>query len=265
MIIPFVKYQATGNDFVLIDQRSNNFLSRKDTEIIKKICDRRFGIGGDGLILLELHNELDFEMIYFNSDGNESTMCGNGGRCMVQYARTLGQIESSCDFLAIDGSHKATISSKDWVELRMNDVTELKKINQHYVLDTGSPHYVIFVENVHNINVKEEGAQIRYSNPYKLEGINVNFVERNEDGIFMRTYERGVEGETLSCGTGVAAAVLASSEHFDDIRHENLVKVFTPGGNLEVKFKRSSNGFTDIWLCGPAKKVFEGTIDTSKL
>jgi len=265
MNLPFEKYQATGNDFVIIDQRSSEYLNRADTSTIRKICDRRFGIGADGLILLELHPEVDFEMIHFNSDGNERTMCGNGGRCIVKYANTLGLINSSCEFLAIDGVHKASINAKNWVELQMIDVNDMQKVDEHYILNTGSPHYVEFREDVEKIDIEKEGARIRYSSNFKNEGINVNFAERNEGGIFLRTYERGVEGETLSCGTGAAAAALAAYNHFGLLGDKTRLKVNTPGGAQEVKFRKKDDGFSDIWLCGPADHVFSGEIDISQI
>lgn len=265
MNLPFEKYQATGNDFVIIDQRSTKYLSRAHTATIQKICDRRFGIGGDGLILLESHPEVDFEMIYFNSDGNESTMCGNGGRCIVKYASTLGLINSSCEFQAIDGVHKASINAKNWVELQMIDVDDVQKVDKNYILNTGVPHYVAFKEEVDKIDIKKQGARIRYSSKFKKEGINVNFVERTGGGLYLRTYERGVEGETLSCGTGVVAAALIAYNHFGLVGDKTRLKVNTPGGALEVKFHKKDDGFSDIWLCGPADHVFSGEIDISQI
>jgi diaminopimelate epimerase len=260
MIIPFEKYQATGNDFVLIDQRDQKFLTRKDRPMIEKLCDRRFGIGADGLILLENHPTVDFEMIYFNSDGNESTMCGNGGRCIVKFAQKLGIIKDKCQFLATDGVHEALINSEDWVELKMIDVNSIKSANGSFILETGSPHYVTFENKIVDLDVKSEGAKIRYSPPFIEKGININFVEEKENSILVRTYERGVEDETLSCGTGVTAAALTAARHLRTFQNSDQINITTPGGQLKVKFTKSDKTFHDIWLCGPATYVYSGTI-----
>ncbi len=255
--IPFDKYQGTGNDFVMIDNRSYTYLTRNDTEQIKLICDRRFGVGADGLILLQQKEDYDFEMVYFNADGRESTMCGNGGRCIVAFARKLGIIENKCRFWAIDGAHEAFINSNQWVELKMNDVTMIERGDDFFILNTGSPHYVVFVEDLSDINVHESGQMIRYSRRFNEEGINVNFVEKTAEGIIVATYERGVEGETLSCGTGVTAAAIAS--HLNgDFPAKNRVDIETKGGKLQVKLRKHQETFQDIWLCGPAINVFSG-------
>ena len=260
MTIPFDKFQATGNDFIMIDQREQQYLSRKDTEIVEKLCDRRFGIGADGLILLQLAEDVDFEMIYFNSDGGESTLCGNGGRSIVRFAQGIGLINDECTFLAIDGIHHAIINENGDVELQMNKVTEVNIFDDHYTLDTGSPHYISFCDDIKGVNVVEEGAAIRYSYSFKKHGINVNFVQKNGTGIHVRTYERGVEGETLSCGTGVTAAAIASSLNYNELPSEGIIDIHTLGGELQVKYQREGDIFTNIWLCGPAKKVFKGVV-----
>ena len=260
MTIPFFKYQGTGNDFIMIDNRAQHWLSRADTELIRQLCDRRFGIGADGLILLQEKEGYDFEMVYFNADGRESSMCGNGGRCIVAFAQRLGQIEDKAHFLAIDGPHEASIDAAGWVSLKMSDVERVKVQQDYYELDTGSPHYITFVEDVDDIRVVENGQAIRYSETYREEGINVNFVEKQAGGISVLTYERGVEDETLSCGTGVTAAAIA---YYLDQPNENRLQVpiTTKGGQLEVRFDANADGsFQDIWLCGPAQFVFQGEI-----
>ncbi len=206
MKIAFVKYQGTGNDFVMIDDREKTFPQAQ--KIIAKLCDRRFGIGADGLILLQNAEGFDFKMVYFNADGNPSTMCGNGGRCLVHFATSLGIIQHTAQFLAVDGPHEATISDNR-VSLKMADVSKITFDGDDAVLDTGSPHYVRFVEDAMEVDVFTEGRKIRHGKAYDEEGINVNFVSLSRNGIAVTTFERGVENETLSCGTGVTAAALA--------------------------------------------------------
>ena len=251
----FYKYQGTGNDFVMIDNREGVY--SPTTEQNRLLCDRKFGIGADGLICLMPSDEYDFEMLYFNSDGNESTMCGNGGRCLVAFAKQLGIIENKATFNAIDGLHEATIDENNWVELKMTNVDTVEDNDSHFVLNTGSPHYIKFVEDVSQVDVYQEGKAIRYNERFNAEGINVNFVTITKDGIDVVTYERGVEDETLSCGTGVTAAALAFSYLNDEVSN---VPIRTKGGNLAVKFEKSGNGFKNIWLCGPATYVFEGRV-----
>ena len=259
--IPFYKYQGTGNDFVLIDQRKKTYLKRTDHEAVALLCDRKFGVGADGLILLEEKAGYDFEMVYFNSDGYESSMCGNGGRCITAFAQRLGVFERSCRFWAIDGLHEANVIKEDWVELKMMDVDTVEYGEDYFVLNTGSPHYIVFVEDVDDINVVEIGSAIRYSKPYREKGINVNFVEKTDSGLIVATYERGVEDETLSCGTGVTAAAIALASQNEQA--EQRIPIQTKGGNLEIKLQKDvgNKQFSDIWLCGPAKAVFEGEIE----
>lgn len=261
MTFNFFKYQATGNDFIVIDNRQKQFV-KNDTKLFAKLCDRRFGIGADGLILLENTSDFDFKMIYFNADGRESTMCGNGGRSIVHFANFLGIINQKTRFLAIDGAHEATIENQQ-VALKMCDVLKVNHIDSVVVLNTGSPHYVTFLKDIDKLNVADEGAKIRYSPNYIEEGINVNFVEQVDTELFaIRTYERGVEGETLSCGTGATAAAIALyATHRTNSRR---IKLLTKGGHLEVKFENTNGNFTDIWLTGPAQKVFHGTYTTTK-
>ena len=256
MNIPFHKYEATGNDFVIIDNREKKFsLTEGD---VKKICDRKFGVGADGLMLIENHPTLDFDLIYYNSDGSPS-LCGNGSRAAVMMATTLHLIKDTTSFSAYDGKHDADVLASNIVRLKMNDVKEVKKTPEGFFINTGSPHFISNTKDVKNFPVKEEGRKIRYSNDFKPGGTNANFVELLPDNtIFVRTYERGVEDETLSCGTGVTAAALASS--FSG--YQSPVKIKTLGGELSVEFKVGQDGaFTDIFLIGSARKVFEGSFD----
>lgn len=252
------KYQGTGNDFVLLDNREKNI--SLTTEQIKWLCNRRFGIGADGLILLELEPGIDFKMVYFNSDGNESSMCGNGGRCITAFAKYLGIINSEAKFLAIDGIHEAKIDT-DLVSLKMNDVRQVEVGENYFYLNTGSPHYVKFVNNLEEFNVFKEGKKIRNNDRFIFEGTNVNFIEKIDHELFVRTYERGVENETLSCGTGVtAAALVAALKGVSTDKNNCAIK--TLGGHLNVKFdKVLENTFYNIWLQGPATFVFKTTIE----
>ncbi len=254
----FYKYHGTGNDFIIIDNRRNIF-DKNNANLVSQWCDRRFGIGADGLILLEDHPNYDFKMVYYNSDGNISTMCGNGGRCITHFAQYLGIIADSAIFEAIDGKHYAKIS-KVGIELQMNAVNDITKYIDHLVLNTGSPHFVTLIENLDDLNVDVEGRAIRYNDQYVKEGINVNFVERVNGSQFrVRTYERGVEGETLSCGTGVTAVAIAMN--YIGETEKNEVEVITKGGDLKVTFERQGNtGYDNIWLIGPAQQVYKGEI-----
>ena len=265
---PFYKYQGAGNDFVMIDNRATQYLKKEDTKKINRLCDRRFGIGGDGLILLQHHPDCDFEMVYFNADGTEGSMCGNGGRCTVAFAHFLGMIGTECTFMAVDGPHEAIINKAgNWVELKMIDVNTINCKSNHYVLNTGSPHYVTFVEKVAQIDVFREGRNIRYNDTYAAQGINVNFVENTENGLHMATYERGVEAETLACGTGVTAAAIAYAcaypKQAASFLQNGGIPVKAKGGDLIVRFKQEKHSFSDIWLCGPATFVYSGEIKTT--
>ena len=257
MYIHFYKYQGAGNDFVIIDGR--HYKPELTTEQIKFLCDRRFGIGADGLMLLGLHSAYDFEMIYFNSDGNESTMCGNGGRCLVAFAQKIAVIKHKTTFMAVDGLHLAEILDNNWVSLKMLDVSEIEIHENSYFLNTGSPHYVQFTNNLENKDVYSDGKKIRYSERFKNAGTNVNFVEIQDNKLFVRTYERGVENETLACGTGVTAAALASVLQTNSSATSFDIKAL--GGNLKVFFEKQGSGFKNIWLQGPATFVFEGNIE----
>lgn len=247
---------------MLIDNR-NDFVKNPSVAWIKRICHRRFGIGADGLILLQLKDGFDFEMIYFNSDGMQSSMCGNGGRCIVAFAHRLDLTGNNINFSAIDGAHEALItfieSEEIIVSLKMIDVMEIESYPDFYVLNTGSPHYVTFVENLNELNVYEEGKKIRNSVRFEKDGINVNFVKADLENkvLHVRTFERGVEDETWSCGTGVTAVALVAGL---TSQTEDTFHISTPGGNLEVSFERSGLGFKNIWLKGPATHVYDGLI-----
>lgn len=257
MKLTFYKYQGTGNDFVIIDNRKGDVVLTKQQ--VKFLCDRRFGIGADGLMLLASKAGYDFEMIYFNSDGRESTMCGNGGRCLVKFAYDMGLHKTAYKFLAVDGEHEANIDDKGWINLKMQDVNKIDHDRGDAILNTGSPHYIKPVNDIKGMNVFKEGREIRNSREFAKEGINVNFVEQKDDLIAVRTYERGVEDETFSCGTGVTAAALVFA-HND--RGFNRVEVETMGGNLAVEFdKIDDQHFENIWLCGPATFVFKGEVE----
>lgn len=260
--IPFVKYHGAGNDFILIDDRDGRWGEKVNESWIAGVCHRRFGIGADGLILLQASTDgADFFMKYYNSDGKQSTFCGNGGRCIVSFAAQLGIHKGECKFLGTDGWHSGSIDEHGLVCLSMTDVKEIVSINSNtYTLYTGSPHYVTFVDNVESIDVEKEGRAIRNSDPFKKEGINVNFVEITGPAeIRIRTYERGVEDETMACGTGVVAAAIAYTFHSNN--NSEKCMVHAQGGILSVEFKRNGEQeFSDVRLTGPAIEVFHGEV-----
>jgi len=259
MKLTFYKYQGTGNDFVMIDNRDGKF-PKEDTALVAKLCDRRFGIGADGLILLENDPETDFRMVYYNSDGNTSSMCGNGGRCLVSFAKSLNVIEKETTFIATDGLHHATIFDNGTVSLQMKDVDTIEITAEHVFLDTGSPHHVQMEENLKEFDVKTQGANIRYSDMYGKAGSNVNFVNQDNENTFsIRTYERGVEDETLSCGTGATAVAIAMKALGKT--HSDKINLNVEGGKLEVSFTENNEKFTDVFLKGPATFVFKGEIE----
>ncbi len=262
MKIPFTKYHGAGNDFILIDDREGVWGDRMNESWIAHVCHRRFGIGADGLILLQKSNDgADFFMKYYNSDGRQSTFCGNGGRCIVSFAAHLGIHHGNCKFLGTDGWHKGSIDEKGIVYLSMTDVNEITSLDSHtFTLYTGSPHYVTFVDDVESIDVQNEGRAIRNSALFETEGINVNFAQIiGPSEIRIRTYERGVEDETMACGTGVVASAIAYTFHSGN-KFERC-SVVTQGGALNVEFKRDGkNNFTDVRLIGPAVEVFRGEV-----
>nr|WP_256260016.1 diaminopimelate epimerase [Winogradskyella luteola] len=254
----FYKYQGTGNDFIIVDNRLQK-IDKNNTKRIAELCDRRFGIGADGFILLENDKTSDFKMVYYNADGNESSMCGNGGRCITAFAKFLGLIDDETEFNAIDGLHKAKIED-GIVHLQMQDVSYIESFETHTFLDTGSPHHIEMVTAIESFNVKEKGSTIRYGGLYGKAGSNVNFVEQITDDTFaVRTYERGVENETLSCGTGVTAVALAM--HSKAKASKNVINLKTQGGELKVSFNKNEKGYDNIWLIGPAEQVFKGEME----
>jgi diaminopimelate epimerase len=259
MQLQFYKYQGAGNDFVMIDNRSGVF-PKENTKLIAHLCDRRFGIGGDGLILLENDSETDFKMVYYNSDGNQSSMCGNGGRCLVAFAKDLEVIQDKTTFIATDGLHHASFEDNGLVSLQMIDVPTIDIKKDYSFLNTGSPHHVQMVEDLEHYNIKAEGAAIRYGELYGTAGSNINFVKKINDTTFkLRTYERGVEDETLACGTGATAVAIAMNATGQT--DATTINVNVEGGKLVVSFDKTANGFTNVFLKGPAKFVFKGTID----
>ncbi len=260
MTVEFCKYHGTGNDFILIDDRSEEFPG-DNVELIRDLCKRRFGIGADGLILLRNHQDTDFRMVYFNADGKEGSMCGNGGRCAVAFAYRIGLCREAATFMAADGTHLAKVIRPDHIQLKLRSVSDIRVMHDHYELDTGSPHYVTFVDAVEEVDVYEIGRKIRLSNAFRAEGINVNFVQQEPDGIFIRTYERGVENETWSCGTGVVAGVICAALRDPSGRSEYQVR--TRGGDLTVTFRREGESqFRNILLEGPAEYVYQGSFET---
>jgi diaminopimelate epimerase len=254
--IHFYKYQATGNDFVIIDNRETKIVF--SNEQVSQICHPKFGVGADGLMLIENHPTLNFHLEYFNKDGSKS-LCGNGCRAAVQFASQLGLVNGKAAFNAFDGPHSADILPSGDIRLKMGDVKEIQTIGEDYHIHTGSPHFIRFVTGIEDYPVFEEGKKIRYSDAFKPGGANVNFVELQPgNAIFVRTYERGVENETLSCGTGITAAAIAASLK----GYTSPVKINTLGGQLTVEFKNSQSGtFQEIHLIGPAKMVFKGQLD----
>lgn len=257
MEITFYKYQGTGNDFVVIDNRDLSF-PRENTKLVNFLCDRHFGIGADGLMLLNPSETYDFTMVYYNSDGTESTMCGNGGRCLVAFAHKLGLFKTKTTFDAVDGLHYADY--KDGItNLQMIDIDTVEIHPNHCFLNTGSPHHVEIIDTIDTFDIQQKGAQIRYGAPYFEEGTNVNFVAPlTNNGFRVRTYERGVEGETLACGTGVTAVAISMYETKQT--QATTIPIKVEGGELEVSFTPTTNGYKDVFLKGPATFVFKGNI-----
>ena len=251
----FHKYHGAGNDFILIDNRKLTF-DADNISLVKRLCDRRFGIGADGMMLLQEHPDYDFEMRYFNSDGREGSMCGNGGRCIVAFARQLQLGGDTTRFMAVDGLHDAEVTGDGVISLKMSDVTEIETIGSDFYLNTGSPHYVRFMEDLNLLDVYAEGRKIRYNERFSRLGTNVNFVKLENDHLTVYTYERGVEDETLACGTGITASALCAA--LLKGTRQGVFQVTAKGGELSVSFERKEEGFSGIWLKGPAQFVFEG-------
>ncbi len=255
----FYKYTGAGNDFILINNYNGELPDLSEKQI-SFLCNRRFGIGADGIMILKKHPDFDFEMEYFNSDGSGGTMCGNGGRCIVAFARKTGFINDYAKFIASDGIHEAYILNDNIVKLKIIDVKKIEKISNDYTCYTGSPHYIRFCSNIGSSNVYEEGQKVRFSDKFKNEGINVNFIEILRDNVLkIRTYERGVENETLACGTGAVASALTYAE-INNLKSGEII-LNAKGGRLVVNFEKKNNGFENIWLSGPADFVFKGIIN----
>lgn len=261
MKISFFKYQGAGNDFILIDNRTMRF-DGTDDSLIRFLCDRRFGVGADGLMLLENDPGYDFRMRYFNSDGHEASMCGNGGRCIVAFAGKRNIIQNQTEFIAVDGSHKAILESDGQVNLKMKDVASIEEIAEDFFLDTGSPHYVTFTDSLEGLDIYAEGRKIRYNERFREAGTNVNFVELKNGSLTVYTYERGVENETLACGTGITAAALCAAVKTG--KEKGIFHINAKGGSLSVSFERKEEGFRNIWLKGPAEFVFKGSVERKK-
>lgn len=261
MTINFEKYEGTGNDFIIIDNRNDAF-DKQNVNLINYLCNRRFGIGADGLLLLENNSQYAFEMVYFNSDGNISSMCGNGGRCIARYAFEHEIIKESDIFYAIDGEHHVEIMNDENVCLKLLVYNNIESFNNDFLVETGSPHYVAFKEDIYTMDLLSEAKKIRYNKPFTEKGINVNFVNKAllNDLVHLRTYERGVEAETLSCGTGTVAVAMVAKQQFAELQEAETINLKTKGGLLKVHFK--NNG---VWLSGPATQVFKGKIDLNAL
>jgi diaminopimelate epimerase len=260
MKIGFEKHHGAGNDFIMIDARAldENLFS---TKIVKRLCDRHFGIGADGLILLQNDDKSDFRMKYFNADGKEGTMCGNGGRCISFFASRIGIIGDKANFMGIDGEHTAILNKDGSISLKMSDVDYIKKLNDGFLAETGSRHFVKFVDKVNKINVQETGRSLRHEARFGKKGTNVNFVQLTDSNhLLIRTFERGVEAETLACGTGTVAAAISSYIEFPT--DKTSYHLTAPGGELSVNFQeKDKEFFSDIWLTGPVKYVFSGELE----
>jgi diaminopimelate epimerase len=263
----FYKYHGAGNDFIIIDDREEKIFPSTLNAVkdISLLCNRRFGIGADGLMLLRTHSDYDFQMIYFNSDGRESTMCGNGGRCLAAFASYKEFVQSRMYFIAADGPHHAEVfdgeNGKNIVSLQMKNVAGVRKMSDGYFLDTGSPHFILFVDDIDSVDVYNEGKKWRHDPLFGPGGTNVNFVSIKNNTLNIRTFERGVEDETFACGTGITAAAIASYSR-GYVLNRQLIAVKAMGGDLSVSFKEENDGsFSDIYLTGPTVRVFKGTIE----
>lgn len=261
MNILFSKYHGAGNDFILIDQRKALLIERNNQALIATLCHRHFGIGADGLMLLENHPGADFEMVYFNADGGLGSFCGNGSRCIVAFAQELGVVNNNCTFLAADGMHQAFIKKPDWIEIKMKNVDEIQFQGGGYFLNTGSPHHIEIVDDLGSVDIVGRGKNIRNASQYQPNGTNVNFIQLQHHALSIGTYERGVEDETLACGTGITAAALVYHQHCKLGIGLFEIPVSAKGGKLSVRFEFTKAAYTDIWLCGPVKKVFQGEVD----
>lgn len=262
MKITFYKYHGAGNDFVAIDNRNYQIYS---SETIRFLCNRKFGVGADGVLLIQNGDKnVDFHLDYYNSDGNMGSLCGNGSRCAVAFAHDLNIIQNNAHFSAFDGIHEGCYQNEEDVWVSLNDVNTTTFLEDGYSVNTGSPHFVTYVDDIQNVDVYKAGKKIRHDSRFP-DGINVNFVSPFQDGIFVRTFERGVENETLSCGTGVTASALIHSIHNNFNNGSHKIKVYTTGGDFIISFDKLSQIFTQIILQGPTRFVFKGEIEMSKL
>ena len=264
MHLEFSKYHGTGNDFIIVDGRTNDI--HLDQALIAKLCHRRFGIGADGLIIIRPSDQADFKMEYYNSDGNESTMCGNGGRCAIAYAVAQHISAKNPSMEGIDGIHHSAVDESGIVSLKMSDVADIQKTGDWHFLNTGSPHVVVVVDDVMSVDVFSSGKKIRNDLQFAPGGTNVNFIHLANNLLDVRTYERGVEDETLSCGTGVTAAAIVTHYMGMIPGDQHQLAINTPGGRLKVLFHpkwtgEHITGYHDIWLVGPAVHVFDGVVE----
>ena len=258
MDFQFDKYQGAGNDFIILDDRTQKFPSN-DYDRIKWLCNRNFGIGADGFILIRASEKVDFKMVYFNANGRGGSLCGNGSRCAVAFCRANDIIGLNTTFEARDGLLKAVIDQEGLVCLEMNDIDSITNNGDSMFIDTGSPHHLEFVSDVLAVNVKTKGAKIRHAAPYFEAGSNVNFIEKiNEEDFKIRTYERGIEDETLACGTGAIAAAIGA--HSSGQTKLYGINIHALGGVLRVEFSTNSDQYQNVKLIGPAVQVFSGTI-----
>ncbi len=257
MHIPFKKFHGAGNDFVMIDNLAGLYPSLSE-DFVQSVCDRHFGVGGDGLIVLVKNPSYDFEMLYYNADGRAGSLCGNGGRCAVQFAHSLGIRKEQYFFLASDGPHSAERFNDGRIRLKMNDCHWPRSFEKGFFIDTGSPHYVEFVEESENFSLLERALPIRHHAHFMPGGTNVNYILSKESPYEIRTFERGVEAETLACGTGATAVALVLAFEEESLEGKKAIKAL--GGSLEVEYRRAEKYFTDIYLTGPAEQVFEGFI-----
>jgi diaminopimelate epimerase len=261
MTTAFSKYHGTGNDFIILDGRNQKF-DLKNAAFIKQMCHRRYGIGADGVMVLQSDKNYDFKMVYFNSDGFEGTMCGNGGRCICSFALSLGIINNKTTFIASDGIHEA-ILEKEIIHLKMNNVSKITPFDDGLLIDTGSPHFIQITNNPHDVDTEKMGKEIRHQQRFAPKGANINFVSVSENTIQIATFERGVESETLSCGTGSVASAIAFT--YNKPNGNYTYNIHAKGGKLSVSLEKEGMLYHNIWLSGPTVKVFDGIIDNDKL
>ena len=257
--IHFYKWQGAGNDFILLDGR-NGLDIETNPNIINRLCNRHFGIGADGLMVMSLIHGFDFRMTYYNSDGYEADMCGNGARCIVGLAAQLGVFQKEATFLARDGRHTGVLLPGGACKVSIRNVAQSETVGQGYFLNTGVPHLVVFIDRIDSVDVERDGSKLRFDSQFGPDGTNVNFVQLASSHLMIRTFERGVEAETLACGTGVVASAIAAS--LKDPQYASPVTCKARGGTLSVSFQPEANqSFSNVWLEGPAREVFQGDIE----